>query len=186
MTDTSAPLTDSKESPMASPRPRNNTPLRELEECGTACFGLDTVQRDFNVLKKEQQDVRAEIKADQLERKEAQSRMLKWILGAMTGILLPAAMAVGSTLIGIGEIREQQRAMREDVSTLLGVSRRLDHDNTVSDAAIQESARDREALHTYDHNLELKIWELQTRSSGVQMPTPLTPRVPTTVEPSPP
>lgn len=174
-----------KDPSMVPPRSRNNTPLREIDDCGIACSGLAAVHRDYMSLKQEQEEVHAEYKMEKQERKEEQSRRTKWLVGALTGILIPAAVAMGSTLIGIGKIQEQQQTMRENVNALLTVSRRLDHDNTVSDSALRESARDREALHEYDHNLELKIWELQTRSSGVHMPTP-TPGAPATTEPSPP
>lgn len=70
-----------------------------------------------------------------------------------------AVIAAGTLLIGIGAVGEQTRQTREDVARVLVIVESLSSESTTTRARIEESARDRAALHDSLRAVELKMWE---------------------------
>lgn len=100
-----------------------------------------------------------ELQGQRADDEQARVRLIRWALGICGSAVAICALPLVSLLIDVGAMREQQRQMREDVSRVLVVSERLAAESTTVQARIDESARDRAALHESIRAVEAKMWE---------------------------
>lgn len=161
------------------PRNRNLTPLHGTpavkkapleDECDIPCTSVIGVHRDLRRLSEEMDQDRANREEEHMLAKKSRDKWLFWAVGAAVSVILTCAGTVYTTVKEAGENRERQRVLMSNVTTLLSITRGLEHDNTVTEQAVQESARDRAALRQSQRELETKIWELRQ-----QVSTPHTP-----------
>lgn len=81
------------------------------------------------------------------------TKLIRWIVGLMGTALVAGFVPLVSTLIGVGEVREQQRAMRSDVSAMLALSRSLERDQATTKTQV-------DGVEGALHQLESKVWEV--------------------------
>jgi hypothetical protein len=159
-----------------SPPPRNRslTPMREVptttrapleDECDIPCNSVIGVHKDLRRLSEEIDQDRANREEEHMLAKKSRDKWLSWAVATAVTVILTCAGTVYTTVTEAGANRERQKVLMNNVTMLLSITRGLEHDNTVTGQAVQESARDRAALHQAQRELETKIWELRQQAS---------------------
>jgi hypothetical protein len=108
----------------------------------------------------------AELRTMRTDDRALRARLIKWVIGVAGSALLAGGIPTVKMLIDVGAISEQQRAMRADVTQMLTVTSTLVRDGETTRAKLDESARDRAALHESLRSVETKLWEMRQRRSG--------------------
>lgn len=98
------------------------------------------------------------------------TKLIRWVIGVAGSALLAGGIPTAKMLIDVGSISEQQRAMRADVTQMLTVTATLVRDGETVRAKLDESARDRAALHESIRSVETKLWEMRQRRSAGETP----------------
>lgn len=91
------------------------------------------------------------------------TKLIKWAIGVAASAILAGIVPTIKMLIDVGAISEQQRALRADVTQVLTVTSTLTRDGETTRAKLDESARDRAALHESLRSVEAKLWEMRQR-----------------------
>lgn len=98
------------------------------------------------------------------------TKLIRWVISVAGSALLAGGIPTAKMLIDVGSISEQQRAMRADVTQMLTVTATLVRDGETVRAKLDESARDRAALHESVRSVETKLWEMRQRRSAGETP----------------
>ena len=112
-------------------------------------------------------DIRA-LRHDVNDLISSRSRTVRIVTSVVGSAMVIGLIPLVSTLVGIGEVREQQRAMRADVSEVLTLARSLERTDIQTRGLVAESVRDRAAIHEELRTVETKIWEAAQRQRAME------------------
>jgi len=104
-----------------------------------------------------------ELRGMRAEDRALRAKLIKIVIGVATTICTVGGLPAVRMLVSVGEISEQQRAMRTDVAEVLSVTSSLVREGVTTRAKLDESARDRAAIHESLRSLEAKVWEVTQR-----------------------
>ena len=125
----------------------------------------------FRTTLSEVRAMHAEAAVARVQDRERRSRLMRlcgWAAGVLLvptlGTLGAGAWGIVRTSYAVGQISEQQTAMRADVSEVLDVTAQLRRDGVGVNSRLDESARDRAALHDAQRELERKLYDARRTS----------------------
>lgn len=122
-------------------------------------YGINTDLDDTRTSLRSMRASLAELRTMRANDKALRDKLIKWAIGVIGTAFMAGLIPTVQMLIGVGEIREQQSAVRSDVAEVLTVTSTLVRDNEATRAKLDESARDRAAIHETIRALEAKVWE---------------------------
>ena len=129
----------------------------DLREEEPTRAGLARVRREIASVAEEHAEDRALL-----------TKMIRWVIGLMGTALVAGFVPLVSTLISVGEVKEQQRAMRAEVSEVLTVTRQLEGAQVQTHEQINAAALERASQRNDLRDLQTKLWEAQRAATAAQ------------------